>query len=125
MAFAPAIRKFTFTTHVTSSVGWMGAVLVFLALAAIGLSSQDERAVRGAYLSLSDDRQDILPVAAGASDNPGTIQVSQDVLSSSGERVGSQAVDRRKDRIGGQLDEEYVAQQWQELDAGDFARAGT
>lgn len=45
--------------------------------------------------------------------------------SSSGERVGSPVVDRRKDRVGGQLDEEYVAQQWQELDAGDFARAGT
>jgi hypothetical protein len=50
MAFAPAFRRFTFTTHVTSSVGWVGAVLVFLALAGIGLTSQDERTVRGAYL---------------------------------------------------------------------------
>ena len=53
MAFAPALRKFTFTTHVTSSVGWIGAVLVFLALAAIGLTSQDERTVRGAYLVMA------------------------------------------------------------------------
>ena len=53
MAFAPALRRFTFTTHVTSSVGWVGAVVVFLALAAIGLTSQDERTVRGAYLVMA------------------------------------------------------------------------
>ena len=53
MAFAPALRKFTFTTHVTSSVGWVGAALVFLALAAIGISSQDEKTVRGAYLVMA------------------------------------------------------------------------
>jgi hypothetical protein len=53
MAFAPALRRFTFTTHVTSSIGWIGAVLVFLALALIGLTSQDERTVRGAYLVMA------------------------------------------------------------------------
>jgi uncharacterized membrane protein len=53
MTFAPALRRFTLTTHVTSSVGWVGAVLVFLALAAIGLSSGDERTVRGAYLVMA------------------------------------------------------------------------
>jgi hypothetical protein len=53
MTFAPALRQFTLTTHVTSSVGWVGAVLVFLALAAIGLSSGDERTVRGAYLVMA------------------------------------------------------------------------
>ena len=53
MAFAPALRKFTLTTHVATSVGWIGAVLVFLALAAIGLTSQDEPTVRGAYLVMA------------------------------------------------------------------------
>jgi hypothetical protein len=53
MAFASALRRFTFTTHVTSSLGWIGAVLVFLALALIGLTSQDERTVRGAYLVMA------------------------------------------------------------------------
>ena len=53
MAFAPALRRFAFTTHVTSSVGWVGAVLVFIALAGIGLTSQDERTVRGAYLVMA------------------------------------------------------------------------
>ena len=50
MPFAAHLRRFVFTVHVTSSVAWIGAVLVFIALAAIGLTSDDERTVRGAYL---------------------------------------------------------------------------
>jgi hypothetical protein len=50
MAMSPAVRKFALTAHVTSSVGWIGAVVVFLALAIIGLTSQDAQTVRGAYL---------------------------------------------------------------------------
>jgi hypothetical protein len=49
----PVLRRVVFTTHVTSSVGWVGAVLVFLALAGIGLTSQDEPTVRGAYLVMA------------------------------------------------------------------------
>ena len=67
MAFAPALRKFTFTTHVTTSVGWIGAVLVFLALAAIGLSSRDERTVRGAYLVMAPAAWFVLVPLAHAS----------------------------------------------------------
>ena len=46
----PALRRVTFTTHITSSVGWVGAVMAFLALAVIGFTSNDEAKVRGAYL---------------------------------------------------------------------------
>ncbi|MDP8974391.1 MAG: DUF2269 domain-containing protein, partial [Actinomycetota bacterium] len=46
----PRLRKFALTAHVVSSVGWFGAVVVFLALAVIGLTSQDAQTVRGAYL---------------------------------------------------------------------------
>ena len=53
MTMTPGLRRFTFTTHITSSVGWLGAVFVFLALAVIGLISQDERTVRGAYLLMA------------------------------------------------------------------------
>lgn len=67
MGFAPALRRFTFTTHVTTSVGWIGAVLVFLALAAIGLSSQDERTVRGAYLLMAPAAWFVLVPLAHAS----------------------------------------------------------
>ncbi|MFE3451935.1 hypothetical protein ACFXJ8_23740 [Nonomuraea sp. NPDC059194] len=47
---SPPIRKLVLTTHVTSSVGWLGAVVVFLALALIGLTAPDARTVRAAYL---------------------------------------------------------------------------
>src|SRR5258707_6908187 len=50
MIMLPAIRKFALTAHVTSSIGWFGAVAVFLALALVGLTSQDARVVRAAYL---------------------------------------------------------------------------
>jgi hypothetical protein len=50
---AGALRTFTFTAHITSSVGWLGAVIAFLALAVIGLTSPDEATVRGAYLVMA------------------------------------------------------------------------
>ena len=46
----PGLRRLAFTAHVTSSVGWIGAVAAFLALSIIGTNSEDERTVRGAYL---------------------------------------------------------------------------
>ena len=67
MTFAPALRKFTFTTHVTTSVGWLGAVIVFLALAGIGLTSSDERTVRGAYLVMAPAAWFVLVPLAHAS----------------------------------------------------------
>ena len=48
----PGLRKFALTTHVTSSVGWIGAVGAFLALAVAGLGSQDAQIVRAAYLAM-------------------------------------------------------------------------
>src|SRR5688500_13683872 len=46
----PRLGRFAFTAHVTASVGWIGAVIVFLALAIIGTTSADEQTVRGVYL---------------------------------------------------------------------------
>ena len=48
----PGVRKFALTAHVTSSVGWLGAVAGFLALAIAGLTSQDVQTVRAAYLAM-------------------------------------------------------------------------
>ena len=48
----PGLRKFALTAHVTSSVGWLGAVAGFLALAVAGLTSQDAQMVRAAYLAM-------------------------------------------------------------------------
>ena len=53
MMMTPALRRFTFTTHITSSVGWVGAALAFLALAVIGFTSDDPMKVRGAYLLMA------------------------------------------------------------------------
>src|SRR5687767_5817555 len=52
MIMTPRLRKFALTAHVTSSVGWLGAVAGFLALAVAGLMSQDAQTVRGAHLAM-------------------------------------------------------------------------
>ena len=52
MTMAPNLRKLVLTAHVTSSVGWLGAVTSFLALAIIGLTSQDAQIMRAAYLAM-------------------------------------------------------------------------
>lgn len=50
MIMPPRLRTFALTAHVTTSVGWLGAVTCFLALSVIGLTSQDPPTVRGVYL---------------------------------------------------------------------------
>ena len=50
MIMSPGLRKVALTAHVTSSIGWFGAVAVFLALAIVGLTSQDAQLVRASYL---------------------------------------------------------------------------
>ena len=50
MEMSPRIRRFSLLAHITFSVGWLGAAVVFLALAAVGLTSQDPQTVRGVYL---------------------------------------------------------------------------
>lgn len=52
MMMTPGLRRFAFTTHITSSVGWVGAVMVFLGLAAVGLTSDDSLTVRGVYVAM-------------------------------------------------------------------------
>lgn len=48
----PRLRKLVLTAHVTSSVGWLGAVVVYLTLALAGLTSGDAQLARAAYLTL-------------------------------------------------------------------------
>ncbi|HEX2065600.1 MAG TPA: hypothetical protein VHI93_02200 [Candidatus Thermoplasmatota archaeon] len=49
----PTLRKLALTAHVAASVGWLGAVAAFLALALVGLAGRDAMAVRGAYLAMA------------------------------------------------------------------------
>src|SRR5262245_6851716 len=49
MTMTPGIRRLTLTAHVVSSVGWLGAVAVFLALSVAGLASNDAQMARASY----------------------------------------------------------------------------
>jgi hypothetical protein len=47
------LRKFALTAHVTSSVGLLGSIAAFLALAVAGLTVQDEQMLRAAYPAMA------------------------------------------------------------------------
>lgn len=53
MTMTPAVRRLALTAHVVSSVGWLGAVAVFLALAVSGMASDDPQMVRADYLVMN------------------------------------------------------------------------
>lgn len=46
MVMTPQVRKLALTTHVTASVGWVGALMVFFVHAIVSLTSQDTTVVR-------------------------------------------------------------------------------
>src|SRR5215471_1369506 len=48
----PTLRNLTLTAHITSSLGWFGAVAAFLALSIAGLSNGDQGVVRSAYIAM-------------------------------------------------------------------------
>ncbi len=48
----PGLRKLTLTAHVVSSVGWLGAVVAYLALSIAGLTSADPQRIRAAYIAM-------------------------------------------------------------------------
>lgn len=50
---SPTWRKIALSAHVTSSVGWFGAVVAFLALALIGLrGNEGDGLIRSAYVAM-------------------------------------------------------------------------
>jgi hypothetical protein len=74
VTMTPRLRRFALAAHVASSVGWLGAVVVFLALAVIGLTSQDAQTVRGAYLVMEPAAWYVLVPLAFASLLTGLVQ---------------------------------------------------
>jgi hypothetical protein len=48
----PGVRKLALTAHVTSSVGWLGAVGGFLALSITGLNSREAGVIRASYVAM-------------------------------------------------------------------------
>jgi hypothetical protein len=53
MTLTPRLQKFTLLAHITFSVGWLGAVVPYLALAILGLTSHDGQMVRAACLLMA------------------------------------------------------------------------
>jgi uncharacterized membrane protein len=74
MTIAPRLRKLLLTAHVTTTVGWLGAVVAFLALAVVGVTSQDAQTVRGAYLVMEPVAWLVLVPLAFASLLTGIVQ---------------------------------------------------
>ncbi len=52
MTMAPGLRKFMLTVHLTCSVGWIGAVVAYLALGVSAVTSQDAQTVRAAWIAM-------------------------------------------------------------------------
>ena len=52
MAMTPRLSKAVLTSHITFSVGWLGAVAVFLALAINGLTTQDIHVARSTLIAM-------------------------------------------------------------------------
>jgi hypothetical protein len=74
MIMTPRLRKFMLTAHVASSVGWLGAVAVFLAHAVLALTSKDVQTVRSAYIVMEPAAWFVLVPLAFASLLTGLVQ---------------------------------------------------
>ena len=58
----PGLRKFALTTHITLSVGWIGAVLAYLVLVVAAMTRQDAQTLRAAceLVDLRDAAGDVI-----------------------------------------------------------------
>ena len=52
MTMTPGVRKFALTVHLTFSVGWIGAVVAYLALGVSAVTSQDAQTVRAVWIAM-------------------------------------------------------------------------
>lgn len=71
---SPALRKFMLTVHVTSSVGWLGAIAAYIALNVPALASDHAQTIRAAYLMMDVVMQYALVPLAVASLTTGILQ---------------------------------------------------
>jgi hypothetical protein len=67
MVMSQPVRKLTLTIHVAASVGWVGALAVFLAHALVSWTTDDVQIVRAAALGMATSAWFvILPMALGS-----------------------------------------------------------
>ena len=52
MIMPPGVRKFALTAHITFSVGWIGAVVAFLALVVAAMISRDAPMLRATWIAM-------------------------------------------------------------------------
>lgn len=52
MTMPPALRRFILTTHITVSIGWMGAVAAYLVLVVAAMTGHEEQTLRAAWLAM-------------------------------------------------------------------------
>jgi hypothetical protein len=52
MTMPPGLRKFVLAVHLIFSVGWIGAVVAYLALGVSAVTSQDAQSVRAAWIAI-------------------------------------------------------------------------
>jgi hypothetical protein len=63
----PDLRKVALSAHVIASVGWLGAVAVFIALGLAGVTSSDAEVSRSAYIAMDvSARWVIVPLCVGS-----------------------------------------------------------
>ncbi len=74
ITMTPGLRKFALTAHITSSVGWLGSIAAFLALAIAGLTSDDAQIIRAAYLAMDLTARFVIVPLAFASLLTGLVQ---------------------------------------------------
>ncbi|GIF99036.1 DUF2269 domain-containing protein [Catellatospora citrea] len=74
MPMPPRLRKTALTAHVTTSLGWLGAVAAFLAMAVAGLTTDDAERAHALYLAADLVTWTIIVPLALASFTTGLIQ---------------------------------------------------
>lgn len=52
MTMSPGLRKVALIVHITSSVGWIGAVVAYLALVVAAMNGQDAQTLRAAWIAM-------------------------------------------------------------------------
>ena len=67
MTVSPGLRKLVLTAHLTCSVGWIGAVVAYLALGVAAATGRDAATVRAAWIAMElVGRSALAPLAVAA-----------------------------------------------------------
>ena len=74
MRMSPGLRKGALCLHITSSVGWTGAVLTFLGLSVVAITAREDATVRAMYVAMDALAWTVLVPLALASLVTGLVQ---------------------------------------------------